>query len=171
MHGKSIGGTETFQKVKSNWLYHQRQKCCYIQVALILQEPIDISPGIELLTTPSAEKAKSALTGEEWGCMCHFGFPKWRYPLQRVGPSPLPLGLWDLLLMLHHHQAELWVLWRWSSADPTVFGDEATLRAGGETQPANHHSIWFLTNLKENGSSKTTKNSHIPLSLYSHFFS
>lgn len=76
MYGKSIGDTETFQKVKSNWLYHQRQKCCYIQVALILQEPIDISPGIELLTTPSAEKAKSALTGEEWGCMCHFGFPK-----------------------------------------------------------------------------------------------
>lgn len=63
MYGKSIGDTEAFQKAKNNWQYHQRQKHCSIQVALILQEPIDISPGTELLTTPSAEKAESALTG------------------------------------------------------------------------------------------------------------
>lgn len=74
MYGKSIGDTEAFQKVKRNWLYHQRQKNCYVQGALILQEPIDISPGIELLTTPSAEQAESALTGGEWGCTFHLYF-------------------------------------------------------------------------------------------------
>lgn len=91
MYGKSIGDTEAFQKVKSNWLYHQRQKHCCIQAALILQEPIDISPGIELLTTPSAAKAESALAGGDRGCIFQLYFLKWQYPLQK-GSKPSATG-------------------------------------------------------------------------------
>lgn len=36
-----------------------KTKQCYIQAALILQEPIDISLCVLLLTIPSVEKAKS----------------------------------------------------------------------------------------------------------------
>lgn len=153
MYGKSIGDTEAFQKVKSNWLYHQRQKHCCIQAALILQEPIDISPGIELLTTPSAAKAESAL-GVRGAAYSSCIFLNDNIHCKK-GPSPLPLGLWDLFLQPHHHQTEFWVLWKCSSADSTVFGDEDTLRAGEETQPPNHSLVWLLMNMKETGASKT----------------
>lgn len=161
MYGKSIGDTEAFQKVKSDWLYHQRQKHCYIQVALILQEPIDVSPGTGLLTTPPAEKAESVFTGGEWGCTLHSDFTKLQYPLQRMGPSPLLVGLWDLLLQLHHHQPEFCAN---AAGLPQLW-------AGEGTQPPKHSLVWFLKTMKENGASKTMKNSHIPWSLCSYFSS
>lgn len=160
MYGKSIGDTEAFQKVKSNWLYHQRQKHCYIQVALILQEPVDISPGTELLTTPSAEKAESALTEGEWGCTLHLDLLKFQYPLQRMGPSPLPLGSFASAAS---SPDRVLGLGKCSSADPAVgWRRDSTSKPQFGLIFKDHERKWCT---------KTMKNSHIPLGLYSYFSS
>lgn len=172
MYGKSIGDREAFQKAKNNWQYHQRQKHWYIQVALILQEPIDISPGIELLTTPSAGKAECALTGGEWGSIFHFYFLKWQYPLQRMGLSPLPLGLWDLFLQPHHHQSSGFcgsaaVLAQLCLGTRAHWGLEKRDLLNPQTK------VWsaFSQTWKKMVHQRSWKNSYIALCPYSHLFS